>query len=262
MGPANDLPEAAASLDPRRLPRHVAIIMDGNGRWAKRQGLRRVRGHLAGAESVRAVVRLARRLGVEYLTLYAFSEENWHRPAAEIRALMSLLLRYLRQELAEMQQNQIALRAIGDLQRLPENVQKELARVAAATGEGARMTLTVALGYGSRSEIVQAARSLAQELLAGRLRPEDLDQESFTRHLYTADLPDPDLLIRTSGEYRLSNFLLWQSAYTELYFTDTLWPDFREEEFIKALLVYQQRDRRFGLTQEQIEGQASMNTRH
>jgi undecaprenyl diphosphate synthase len=221
-----------------------------------------VRGHQAGAESVRAVVRLARQLGVEYLTLYAFSEENWQRPAAEIRALMSLLLRYLRQELAEMQQNQIAVRAIGDLGRLPENVQQELARAEAATREGARMTLTVALSYGSRSEIVQAARSLAKDLKEGRLKPEDLHQESFTRYLYTADIPDPDLLIRTSGEYRLSNFLLWQSAYTELYFTDTLWPDFREEEFVKALLVYQQRDRRFGLTQEQIEGQTSMNARH
>jgi undecaprenyl diphosphate synthase len=256
MAPANDLPEVAAPLDPRRLPRHVAIIMDGNGRWAQRQGLRRVRGHLAGLESVRIIVRLARRLGIEYLTLYAFSEENWQRPPTEIRALMSILLRYLRQELAEMQRNKIAFQTIGDIGRLPANVQKELSRVTAATREGARMTLSVALSYGGRSEIVQAARSLLEDLLAGRLRPEDIDPETFARRLYTADMPDPDLLIRTSGEYRLSNFLLWQMAYTELYFTDTLWPDFREEELIRALLEYQDRDRRFGLTQEQIKGLA------
>ncbi len=262
MAPANDLPEIAANLDPRRLPRHVAIIMDGNGRWAQRQALRRVQGHLAGAESVRVVVRLARRLGIEYLTLYAFSEENWQRPTTEIRALMSILLRYLRRELAEMQRNHIAFQAIGDLERLPANVQRELERVAAATREGARMTLSVALSYGGRSEIVQAARSLLEDLLAGRLRPEDIDPETFARRLYTSDMPDPDLLIRTSGEYRLSNFLLWQTAYTELYFTDTLWPDFREEELIRALLEFQARDRRFGLTQEQIKGLASLNARH
>ncbi len=262
MSPANDLPQAAAHLDPRRLPRHVAIIMDGNGRWAKHRGLRRVRGHVAGAESVRVVVRLARKLGLEYLTLYTFSEENWQRPTMEIRALMNLLLRYLRQELAEMRDNNIALRAIGDLRRLPENVQRELARTEEATREGARMTLLLALSYGSRSEIVQAAQLLAEDLLAGRLRPTDIDLESFASRLHTAGIPDPDLLIRTSGEYRLSNFLLWQSAYTELYFTDTLWPDFREDEFIKALLEYQQRDRRFGLTQEQVQGLASNTARH
>jgi undecaprenyl diphosphate synthase len=259
---AKDLPQAAAHLDHSRLPRHVAVIMDGNGRWAKRRGLHRVRGHLIGAESVRVVVRLARRLGIEYLTLYTFSEENWQRPTTEIRALMSLLLRYLRQELAEMQENQIALRTLGDISRLPENVRRELARTEAATREGARMTLLLALSYGGRSEIVHAAQSLAADVQAGRLRPEDIDPESLAARLFTAGIPDPDLLIRTSGEYRLSNFLLWQTAYTELYFTDTLWPDFREEEFIKALLEYQQRDRRFGLTQEQVESLASNPARH
>ncbi len=259
---AKDLPQAAAHLDLHRLPRHVAVIMDGNGRWAKRRGLHRVRGHTTGVESVRVVVRLARRLGIEYLTLYTFSEENWQRPSTEIKAIMSLLLRYLRRELAEMQENQIALRALGDISRLPENVRRELARTEAATREGARMTLLLALSYGSRSEIVQAARSLAADVQAGRLRPEDIDPENFTGRLFTTGIPDPDLLIRTSGEYRLSNFLLWQTAYTELYFTDTLWPDFREEEFIKALLEYQQRDRRFGLTQEQVEGLASNPARH
>jgi undecaprenyl diphosphate synthase len=262
MSSSDNLPQAAAHLDPSRLPRHVAIIMDGNGRWAKRQGLRRVRGHLAGVESVRVIVRLARRLGIEYLTLYTFSEENWQRPTVEIRALMNVLLRYLRQELAEMQQNKIALRAIGDLQRLPKNVQNELARTEEATREGARMTLSLALSYGSRSEIVLAAKSLAEDLLAGRLRPADIDVESFSSRLHTAGIPDPDLLIRTSGEYRLSNFLMWQLAYTELYFPDTLWPDFREDDFIKALLEYQQRDRRFGLTQEQVRGLASNTARH
>jgi|UniRef100_A0A7C5ELV8 undecaprenyl diphosphate synthase len=262
MKAAHDLPETAAALDPHRLPRHVAIIMDGNGRWARRQGLRRVRGHLAGAESVRVVVRLARRLGLQYLTLYAFSEENWQRPPGEIRALMGLLVRYLRQERSELQQNQIALKAIGDLTRLPANVQEELARTIAATATGNGMTLTVALSYGGRSEIVQAVRSLARKILAGQVKPEEITQELFARHLYTGDMPDPDLLIRTSGEYRLSNFLLWQSAYTELYITETLWPDFREEEFIKALLEYQQRDRRFGLTQEQIATLNSANLRH
>jgi undecaprenyl diphosphate synthase len=246
-------PESRYLLDPDRLPRHVAIIMDGNGRWAQRQGLRRVRGHVAGVESARIVVRQARRIGISYLTLYAFSEENWQRPATEIRALMALLTRFLHRELQEMQDNQIAFRAMGNLSRLPQYVQRELAKTAAATAAGARMVLTLALSYGARSEIVTAVQRLALEVQAGRLKPEYIDQEVFAGQLYTAGMPDPDLLIRTSGEFRLSNFLLWQSAYTELYITDTLWPDFREEEFRKALYEYQQRDRRFGLTQEQIK---------
>jgi undecaprenyl diphosphate synthase len=231
----------------------VAVIMDGNGRWAQRRGLRRIKGHLVGVESVRAVVREARKLGIAYLTLFAFSEENWQRPALEIRVLMGLLRRYLHRELSEMQENQIALKAIGNLQHLPEAVQRDLAATAAATAQGAQMVLTLALSYGGRSEIVQAAQALAREVQAGRLQPEEIDAALFARCLYTAEMPDPDLLIRTSGECRLSNFLLWQSAYTELYITDTLWPDFREEEFHQALEAYRQRDRRFGLTQEQIE---------
>jgi undecaprenyl diphosphate synthase len=245
--------ETFFALDPNRLPRHVAIIMDGNGRWAQKKGLARVRGHAAGAESVRKVVTLARKIGLQYLTLYAFSEENWQRPATEIRALMGLLMRYLRRELAEMQEKQIALRVIGDAARLPEAVQRELARATAATAANPRMVLTVALSYGGRSEIARAAQSLAQEVRAGRLRPEEIDQSLFSRYLYTAGMPDPDLLIRTSGEFRLSNFLLWQSAYTEFYFTETLWPDFREEDFLQALMEYQQRGRRFGLIKEQLE---------
>ena len=242
--------------DRTRLPRHVAIIMDGNGRWAQRRGLLRIRGHVAGVESVRTIVRLARKLGVSYLTLFAFSEENWQRPALEIRALMALLRRYLQRELAEMQDNQIALNAIGNLTQLPAAVQRELVATEAATATGAQMVLTLALSYGGRSEIVQAAQALAREVQAGLLKPEQIDAALFARYLYTADLPDPDLVIRTSGEYRLSNFLLWQSAYTELYVTDTLWPDFREDAFHAALEAYRQRERRFGLTQEQIEAQA------
>lgn len=249
-------------LDPRKIPRHVAIIMDGNGRWAQRRGLHRVRGHAVGAESVRVVTRLARRLGISYLTLFAFSEENWQRPSLEIRTLMALLRRYLHRELSEMRDNQIALRAIGNLAQLPEPVYRDLTQTIAATTEGARMILTLALSYGGRSEIVQAVQSLAREVAAGRLAPEDIDAALFARYLYTAGMPDPDLLIRTSGEYRLSNFLLWQSAYTELYVTETLWPDFREDDFMKALEAYQQRERRFGLTQEQIQEQAANGPRH
>ncbi len=245
--------EDSKSLNPLRIPRHVAIIMDGNGRWAQRRGLHRVRGHVVGAESVRVVTRLARKLGISYLTLFAFSEENWQRPGMEIRVLMALLRRYLHRELSEMRDNQIALKGIGDLSQLPDAVRRDLEKTIAATAEGAKMVLTLALSYGGRSEIVQAVRTLARDVAAGRLAPEDIDAALFSRYLYTADLPDPDLIIRTSGEYRLSNFLLWQSAYTELYVTETLWPDFREDDFLKALETYQHRDRRFGLTQEQIE---------
>jgi undecaprenyl diphosphate synthase len=249
-------------LDSQKIPRHVAIIMDGNGRWAQRRGWYRVRGHVAGMESVRVVTRLARRLGISHLTLFAFSEENWQRPAMEIRVLMALMRNYLRRELREMLDNQIALKAIGNLSQLPERVRRELEETIAATATGARMDLTLALSYGGRSEIVHAVQTLARDVAAGRLRPEDIDASLFSRYLYTAGMPDPDLIIRTSGEYRLSNFLLWQSAYTELYVTETLWPDFREDEFRKALEAYQHRDRRYGLTQEQIEAQTASESRH
>jgi undecaprenyl diphosphate synthase len=262
MAPGSSSSESSSAAERANLPRHVAIIMDGNGRWAQRRGLLRIRGHVAGVESVRTVTRQARKLGISYLTLFAFSEENWQRPAREIRVLMALLRRYLSRELVEMQENQIALKAIGDLKRLPRPVQEDLARTSAATAGGAQMVLTLALSYGGRTEIVQAAQALAREAAAGRLKPEDIDAPLFARYLYTAGLPDPDLLIRTSGECRLSNFLLWQSAYTELYLTETLWPDFREEDFLKALAAYQQRERRFGLTQEQIEELATPNSRH
>ena len=243
-------------LDMSRLPGHVAIIMDGNGRWAQRRGYSRIRGHQEGAESVREVVRVARELRLPYLTLYAFSEENWQRPQLEVQALMQLLSHYLKQEIAEMQEKHIAFQAIGDLSQLPRKVQQYLHATSAATAADAVMTLTLALSYGSRSEIVQAARRLGEQVQNGTLKPQDITNELFSQQLYTKDMPDPDLLIRTSGEYRISNFLLWQLAYTELYFTETHWPDFREEEFLSALLSYQRRDRRFGLTQEQIEVQA------
>ncbi len=248
--------------DRNKLPRHVAIIMDGNGRWARSKGLPRYRGHVVGVESALAISRLARNLGISYLTLFAFSEENWQRPRIEIRVLMALLRRFLHRQIPEMRENHIGLKAIGNLKQLPQAVQDDLNYTIAATAEGAQMDLTLALSYGGRSEIIQAVQALAREAQAGRLQPEDIDAALFARYLYTADLPDPDLLIRTSGECRLSNFLLWQSAYTELYITDTLWPDFREEEFLAALEAYRQRDRRFGLTQEQIEAQAVNGPRH
>jgi len=222
----------------------------------------RVRGHVAGVESVRTVTRLARRMGISYLTLFAFSEENWQRPGLEIRVLMALLRRYLNRELPEMQENQIALRAIGALSQLPHAVRQDLEATIAATAGGTGMVLTLALSYGGRSEIVQAVKTLALDVAAGRLKPQDIDPALFARYLFTADMPDPDLVIRTSGEYRLSNFLLWQSAYAELYVTDTLWPDFREDDFLKALEAYQQRQRRFGLTQAQIEALNGSQPRH
>jgi undecaprenyl diphosphate synthase len=243
-------------LDRSRLPRHVAVIMDGNGRWAQRQGYTRIRGHQEGAASVREIVRVSRELNIPYLTLYAFSEENWQRPPIEVQALMQLLSRYLKQEVQEMREKQIAFQAIGDLSNLPRKVQDQLQETVNATSRGAVLTLTLALSYGSRSEIVRAAKLLGEQIQNGNLKPQDINHEIFSQHLYTKDIPDPDLLIRTSGEYRISNFLLWQLAYTELYFTETLWPDFRKEQFLEALLSYQQRDRRFGLTQEQIETRA------
>ncbi len=249
--------EPERQLDPQRLPAHVAIIMDGNGRWAQQRGLNRIQGHQEGAESVREVIRSARELGIRYLTLYAFSEENWQRPSVEIKALMGLLQKYLRQEKQEMIAKGIAFRAIGDLTQLPKGVQRDIEKVRLATAANDQLTLILALSYGGRSEIVHAARQLLEAVQSGRLQPGDLSHENFARSLYTADLPDPDLLIRTSGEYRISNFLLWQLAYTELYFTEVLWPDFRQEEFLQALLSYQNRQRRFGLTGEQIDWQAA-----
>jgi undecaprenyl diphosphate synthase len=233
------------------LPRHVAVIMDGNGRWAQRRGLSRIEGHKRGKDSVRAVVETARRLGIPYLSLFAFSTENWQRPRREVGALMALLRRYVRTELGRMMKNEVRVVAIGDLDRLPDGVRQDLEAAIEKTSGNTRLTVGLCVSYGGREDIVRAARQLATEAAAGRIAPEDIDVDAVSRRLGTADMPDPDLLIRTSGEMRVSNFFLWQLAYTEIYVTDTLWPDFREPEFIEALCHYQQRERRFGRVGEQ-----------
>ena len=235
-----------------KLPRHLAIIMDGNGRWAEERTLDRVEGHRRGAESVRAVVRASREIGVPYLTLFAFSSENWSRPRMEVDALMLLLKNYLEGELQEMMDNQIRLLAIGDLARLPREVQTALQETTKKTARGTGMTLTLALSYGGRDDILQGVRRIMSLCQDGDLKAEDISEDLFSRYLWTHNLPDPDLLIRTSGEMRISNFFLWQMAYTEIYFTATRWPDFTKEELIQALLSYQNRERRFGMTGEQI----------
>jgi undecaprenyl diphosphate synthase len=235
-----------ASLGQTGLPRHIAIIMDGNGRWAKSRGLTRIAGHRAGAESVRETVRACGELGIGVLTLYAFSVENWRRPEAEVNALMLLLRQYLRGEVSELKKNNVRLNAIGRIGGLPKTVRAELARACAATAGNTGLLLNLAINYGGRTELVDAFRQLAAPLRDGRIRPEDIDEETIGQHLYTAGLPDPDLLIRTSGEMRLSNFLLWQGAYTEIYVTDTLWPDFRRPDLVKAIKEFQKRERRFG----------------
>jgi undecaprenyl diphosphate synthase len=240
-------------LQPSLLPKHVAIIMDGNGRWATRRGLPRVVGHRRGKESVRAVVETARRLGIPYLSLYAFSSENWNRPEAEVRTLMGLLERYLTTELRKMMRHRIRLLAIGNLRRLPRSVQTALRRTIEATKDNDGMTVVLAVSYAGRDEISQAIRAIAREVRRGDLDPEDIDESVISNHLSTAGIPDPDLLIRTSGEMRVSNFLLWQIAYSELFVTPTLWPDFGEAQFLEALAHYQQRERRFGRTPEQVE---------
>ncbi|MDL2269544.1 isoprenyl transferase [Desulfosarcina sp. OttesenSCG-928-A07] len=233
-------------LNPALLPRHVAIIMDGNGRWAKKRLLNRISGHEKGADAVRTIVRTARRLGISALTLYAFSTENWQRPKAEVSGLMILLRRFLESERKTLIENDIRLNAIGQIHRLPESVRNILVPVMHETASCKAMVLTLALSYGARAEIVQMAKMIASAAKAGALDPDAVDEKTISDHLYTRDLPDPDLLIRTSGEMRLSNFLLWQMAYTEMVFTPTLWPDFDEAEFITILKTYQHRERRFG----------------
>ncbi|HEY7716707.1 MAG TPA: polyprenyl diphosphate synthase [Candidatus Binatia bacterium] len=239
-------------LDKTRLPRHVAIIMDGNGRWAKLRGKSRIEGHRRGKTSVRVVVEMSRRIGVRYLSLYAFSTENWFRPHDEIDALMGLLEHYLAGERTKMMRYGIRLIAIGDRSRLPASVKTVLEETIALTRENQRMTVILALSYSGRDEIVRMARRLAAAVRAGRLEPEQVDEQAVAAHLDSAGMPDPDLLIRTSGEMRISNFYLWQIAYSELYITPTLWPDFREAEYLQALLAYQRRRRRFGRTDEQL----------
>jgi undecaprenyl diphosphate synthase len=240
-------------LNKQKLPRHLAIIMDGNGRWAEKRSLDRIAGHQQGAEAVRRVVRECRRIGIPCLTLFAFSSENWSRPRDEVDALMALLKDFLFSELQEMIEHSIRLQAIGDLQRLPKEVAGVLNEVIKLTASGSEMTLTLALSYGGRDDILQAIRRLMILSREGNLSPEEVNETLFARYLWTGSLPEPDLLIRTSGEFRISNFFLWQLAYTEIFVTSTLWPDFSSEELMQALLDYQGRERRFGLTSEQIK---------
>lgn len=236
------------------VPRHVAIIMDGNGRWAQRRGLPRSAGHEAGADSVREVVRACGELGVEVLTLYSFSTENWGRPQDEVDALMGLLERYLREETVELLTQNVRLRGIGEIEQLPTVVRSLLAAAGAVTANNDGMELLLALSYGSRAEVVRAVRDIAVEVAAGRLTPEQVDEQAIASRLYTAGLPDPDLLIRTSGDLRVSNFLLWQIAYSELYVTPVPWPEFRKDELMRALEAYAERERRYGRTGDQLRG--------
>ena len=235
-----------ADLDPAGLPAHVAVIMDGNGRWAGKRMLNRIKGHEKGSDTVREIVRTAREVGVGILTLYAFSTENWNRPKAEVTALMELLKRFLKSERQEMLDNNIRFNVIGDIERLPEKVQKAIQGTRTATTRNDGMRLNLALSYGSRDEILRMTRAVAAKARAGEIDPDEISFETLSDHLYTRGMADPDLLIRTSGEHRISNFLLWQIAYAELFFTDTLWPDFGREEFIHILKDYQHRERRFG----------------
>lgn len=233
-------------LDPQNLPFHVAIIMDGNGRWAKKRLLNRIKGHEKGSETVRVIVRACREIGIRILTLYAFSTENWQRPQIEISALMTLLKKFLISEQKEMLDNNIRLNTIGQTERLPEDVRQELQKSMMLTRKNEGLILNLALSYGGRAEIVKAVKEIAIKAIDGRIDPDSITQDLISKHLYTAEMPDPDLLIRTSGEMRISNFLLWQLAYTEICVTDTLWPDFGKDEFIRILKNYQQRERRFG----------------
>jgi undecaprenyl diphosphate synthase len=237
---------------PDRVPTHVAIIMDGNGRWARQRGLPRLEGHRRGVETVRAVIEGARELGIRYLTLYAFSVENWRRPEDEISGLMGLLEYFLKRETATLVKNRVRLRTIGRTDRLPAVVRQELERAIAATAAFSEHTLVLALNYGSRTEVLDAARSYAAAVSAGEIEPNDTSWETFARHLYTRDLPDPDLVIRTSGETRVSNFLLLQAAYAEFVFTPVLWPDFSKADLAAAVATYATRERRFGQTSEQL----------
>jgi undecaprenyl diphosphate synthase len=240
-------------LDKSRLPLHVAIIMDGNGRWAKVRGKSRIEGHRRGKTSVRAIVELSRKIGIRYLSLYAFSTENWYRPRQEVHALMGLLEHYLAAEQPKLMRYGIRLLAVGDRNRLPTSVRSVLEKVIEITRNNQRMTVILALSYSGRDDIVRSVRRLAHDVRAGRLEPDAIDEELIASCLDTAGIPDPDLLIRTSGELRVSNFFLWQIAYSELYVTPTLWPDFREREYLAALAEYQGRRRRFGRTDEQLD---------
>ncbi|MBG6060434.1 undecaprenyl diphosphate synthase [Flavobacterium sp. CG_9.1] len=241
------------NIDVAKLPKHLAIIMDGNGRWAKQQGLLRALGHESGTKSVKVIIEASAKLGIEFLTLYAFSTENWNRPKLEVDTLMKVLINSLKKELTTLQKNNIKLNAIGNIDKLPKSAQKELLDVINKTSSNTQMTLTLALSYGSREELVAAVRNICSKVKNNIISIDAIDDSIINEHLYTQNLPDVDLLIRTSGEHRISNFLLWQIAYAELYFTDILWPDFKEQDLYEAIVSYQKRERRFGKTSEQIK---------
>ena len=240
-------------IDKTRIPQHVAIIMDGNGRWATERGLDRTFGHKAGLDTVKKITAECARLGVKYLTLYTFSTENWNRPAYEIEALMGLVLSFIEMEL--FTDNNVRFQMVGDIERLPDGVQKKIHYMEELTAQNDGMTMVVAMSYSSKLELVRATRLIAQEVKEGRLSPDDIDEHTINAHLWTHFMPDPDLLIRTGGELRISNYLLWQIAYSELYFCDTYWPDFDEQQLHKAIASFQQRQRRFGKTEAQVESE-------
>jgi len=241
------------SINKDNLPRHLAIIMDGNGRWAKNQGLMRAYGHENGTKSVKIVVETCAKIGIENLTLYAFSTENWNRPKLEVNTLMKILINSLKKELPTLIDNNIRLNSIGTIDKLPKSAQKELLEVIDKTRNNSRMTLTLALSYGSREELIHAIKNISSKVKNNIISIDAIDESIINEHLYTQNLPDVDLLIRTSGEHRISNFLLWQIAYAELYFTNVLWPDFTEQDLYEAIISYQKRERRFGKTSEQIK---------
>jgi undecaprenyl diphosphate synthase len=241
-----------AQINMDNLPQHVAIIMDGNGRWAKSQGKHRVWGHREGVKTVREITEVAAELGVKYMTLYTFSTENWSRPAFEVNALMTLLIDTVRSEIATLMKNNIRLQAIGDIEKLPSATYKALLEGIEQTRDNTRMTLVLALNYSAKWEILRGVQHLADKAAKGLIKPSEIDEKMFENELSTAGIPDPELMIRTSGETRVSNFLLWQMAYSEFYFTPTYWPDFRKNDFYKAILSYQDRERRFGMTSEQM----------
>jgi undecaprenyl diphosphate synthase len=249
--------EKIEGLDMSRIPEHVAIIMDGNGRWAKQRSQERTEGHVEGVNSVNRITRFASDLGVKYLTLYAFSTENWHRPEAEVDALMHLIGWTIRKETPELKENNVQIRLLGDIDRLPANVQADLMNGVHETAECTGLKLCLCLSYSSRWELTAAIREIAKEAAEGKVAAEEISEEMISSRLTTSGMPDPDLLIRTGGEYRISNFLLWQIAYSELYFTPTLWPEFGTREFTEALIDYQQRERRYGKTGDQVKAETA-----
>ena len=243
------------NIDPKRLPRHVAIIMDGNGRWARARGLDRSEGHAKGVNTVRKITEAASEIGIKYLTLYTFSTENWNRPQEEVDALMNLIVIAIERETADLIKNNVRLTMIGDFGRMPDFARRRLSKCMDDTAHCTGLTLVLALSYSSRWEITEAVRNIAAKVQAGSLDPDDITDDTISRNLSTADMPDPDLLIRTGGDFRVSNFLLWQIAYSEIYVTSTYWPDFTKDDFLDALEQFQSRERRFGLTSDQVQQQ-------